>query len=251
MMIDMTQLKFLDVEAADGVTIALLYMKLKMMMMDDDESEDDDEPEDESNSNSQPSDWDVSDGVSVHNLSYSDDEPNDNKDDDEQNDNKEQESDDDFFEQFKVLKIGAISIAPERFNTKKKNKTIQIWCGGGKSVLETSVLFPRDVVSDMGAFGNNVCKTKEQIYHWKVQIVEGNDIHLGVIFSNKCKQKSYESDWWSTEEGYSYCSNGKVYHSRKYKKYGKKYGAGDVIDVWLNLKKYNISFAKNDEKYGT
>eukprot|EP01084_Bolivina_argentea_P308125 532700_1 len=249
MMIDMTQLKFLDVEAADGVTIALLYMKLKMMMMDDDESEDDDEPEDESNSNSQPSDWDVSDGVSVHNLSYSDDEPNDNKDDDEQNDNKQQEANN--VGEVKLLDIGAISIAPEKFDSKKTNETIEVSCGG--SVLKTTEegVGDYDVPMDMGAFGSNVCKTKEQIYHWKVQIVEGNDIHLGVIFSNKCKKTSYKSDCWSTEEGYSYCSNGKVYHSRKYKKYGKKYGAGDVIDVWLNLKKYNISFAKNDEKYGT
>ena len=47
-----------------------------------------------------------------------------------------------------------------------------------------------------------------------------------------------------------YIDDGQIYHSDKYKKYGDTYGEGDVIDVYLNLKKYNISWGKNGEKYG-
>merc|ERR1712154_140969 len=122
-------------------------------------------------------------------------------------------------------------------------KTLVVENGG--SVLRTTE--SKSVVCGFGSFE---CNEVGKVYHWKVQIVEGNDVNLGVILSDHCK-KNKKQMWWLADEGWSYWGDdGQIYHSDKYKKYGDTYGEGDEIDIWLNLKKYNISWAKNGEKYG-
>ena len=143
----------------------------------------------------------------------------------------------------KELDVSEISIGDEKFHPKHKFKTIEISKGG--SLIRTT-----ESKSVMCAFGSIECSEEGRIYQWKIQILEGNDVNLGVIFSDTCK-KNKKQMWWLADEGYSYWGDdGQIYHSDKYKKYGEKYGAGDIIDVILNLKKYNVSFAKNGDKYG-
>eukprot|EP01084_Bolivina_argentea_P288927 496012_1 len=159
----------------------------------------------------------------------------------QQDDNKEEDNNNNI--KVGLMSIENISIGDEKFHSKHKHKTIEVSVGG--SVMSTT-----ESKSVMAAFGSFECSEEGRIYHWKIQILEGNDVNLGVIFSDQCK-KNRKQMWWLAEEGYSYWGqDGQIYHSDKYKKYGDTYGAGDIIDVWLNLKKYNISFAKNDEKYG-
>mmetsp|Transcript_18593 Transcript_18593/g.29465 ORF Transcript_18593/g.29465 Transcript_18593/m.29465 type:complete len:300 (+) Transcript_18593:152-1051(+) len=136
-----------------------------------------------------------------------------------------------------------ISIGDERFHPKQHFKSMVV--EGGGSVLKTT-----ESKSVMCGFGTVECDEAGKTYHWKVQIVQGKDVNLGVIWTEHCKKNKKEM-WWLGDEGYSYWGDdGQIYHSDKYKKYGATYGEGDVIDIWLNLKKYNISFAKNGEKYG-
>eukprot|EP01084_Bolivina_argentea_P096356 173254_1 len=141
-----------------------------------------------------------------------------------------------------IVDTSDCSVGDEKFHPKHKYKSLVI--------EENTILKTTESKSVMCAFGAVECKEDGKIYHWKIKIVEGNDVNLGVIFSDQCK-KNKKQMWWLDTVGWSYWGDdGQIYHSDKYKKYGATYGAGDIIDVWLNLKKYNISFAKNDEKYG-
>ena len=114
-----------------------------------------------------------------------------------------------------------------------------------------SVLRTTESKSVMCGFGSYECSEEGRIFHWKLRVLEGdNDVNIGVIWSETAK-KNRKQMWWLAEEGYSYWGlDGLKYHSDKYKKYGEEYGAGDEIDVWLNLKKWNVSFAKNGNSYG-
>ena len=171
-----------------------------------------------------------------------DDDGNDGGGDD---DGKEEQdkSNDNIGSEVRIYDASELSIGDEKFHPKHKYKTIEVDQGG--SLIRTT-----EDKSVMCAFGSIECSEEGKIYQWKVQIIEGNDVNLGVIFSETCK-KNKKQMWWLADEGYSYWGDdGQIYHSDKYKKYGAKYGAGDVIDVILNLKKYNVSFAKNGEKYG-
>ena len=102
------------------------------------------------------------------------------------------------------------------------------------------------------AFGN-IITTPDRIYHWKLKIIkcEDDQLNIGIIEADKAKHY-LEANWWFSDCGYSYwAGDGHMYH--KYGvPYGEKYGKDDIIDVWLNLKenKYELSFAKNDKKYG-
>lgn len=143
----------------------------------------------------------------------------------------------------KKKKTAVASSGEERFHAKQHFKSMVVEENG--NVLRTT-----ESKSVMCGFGTTECDQVVSTYHWKIEVVEGNDVNLGVIFNDACKKNKKEM-WWLADEGYSYWGDdGQIYHSDKYKKYGEKYGAGDVIDIWLNLKKFNISFAKNDERYG-
>ena len=181
----------------------------------------------------------------------SDDDGNDGGDDDGKEattttikeEEEEDGGNDNIGTEVRIYDASELSLGDEKFHPKHKYKTIEVDQGG--SLIRTT-----EDKSVMCAFGSIECSEEGKIYQWKVQIIEGNDVNLGVIFSETCK-KNKKQMWWLADEGYSYWGDdGQIYHSDKYKKYGAKYGAGDVIDVILNLKKYNVSFAKNGEKYG-
>ena len=107
---------------------------------------------------------------------------------------------------------------------------------------------------ECSTFGSIITKPGNS-YHWKIKVIKMGDDHLniGIIEADKCELSLETGNkWFSTSYGYSYwAGNGKVYHSSS-KNYGDAFGAGDVIDIWLDLRdnKNALSFAKNDKCYG-
>ena len=101
-----------------------------------------------------------------------------------------------------------------------------------------------------GGFGT-VEASPGRIYHWRLKFIENEDAELNVGI---CEfEGSERMDWWNTPKGWSYFArDGQLYHPGTIlRKYGDKYGKDDIIDVWLDLKHKNeLSFAKNDKKYG-
>ena len=106
------------------------------------------------------------------------------------------------------------------------------------------------------AFGKMIA-VKGRIYHWTVKIDEdvyGRDpyINIGIFDANKAKN-NLDGCWWKKEYGYSYFKSGTIwsYSSEINTKYGTRHKAGDIIEMWLDLKdKYTLSYAKNDKHFG-
>lgn len=94
-------------------------------------------------------------------------------------------------------------------------------------------------------------------YHWKLKVIQCNDvqINIGIMEDNKAPNLIKDA-WWTKLNGYSYFSgSGEIFSgSIEYSKcvpFGDKYGTGDIIDIWLDLRnKGELSFAKNDAKMG-
>lgn len=91
-------------------------------------------------------------------------------------------------------------------------------------------------------------------YHWKLKVHECDDINIGIIESKMVNiyDRAENGGFYYKMYGYSYWSfTGSIYNGGS-RNYGKPYGKDDIIDVWLDLTdgKKEISFAKNDTKYG-
>ena len=93
-------------------------------------------------------------------------------------------------------------------------------------------------------------------YHWKLKIVKSSHsfphINIGIIEADEAMTSKSEY-WWLRAYGYSYFTDGDIYHVFEYSHYGPRYGSeGDIIDVYLDLTQNNnyIAFGKNDEKFG-
>ena len=111
---------------------------------------------------------------------------------------------------------------------------------------------------DLSSFGI-VTATPGNKYHWRLELIrmDVGFVNLGIIEANKCDDYT-NTAWWLTEYGYSYYSgDGGIYHkftgnvtNTVYKDYAESY-KDDIIDIWLDLKdNYQLSFAKNDIKFG-
>eukprot|EP00486_Rosalina_sp_Unknown_P002350 CAMPEP_0201576262 /NCGR_PEP_ID=MMETSP0190_2-20130828/21989_1 /ASSEMBLY_ACC=CAM_ASM_000263 /TAXON_ID=37353 /ORGANISM="Rosalina sp." /LENGTH=223 /DNA_ID=CAMNT_0048006949 /DNA_START=239 /DNA_END=907 /DNA_ORIENTATION=- len=96
----------------------------------------------------------------------------------------------------RIYDASELSLGDEKFHPKHKYKTIEVDQGG--SLIRTT-----ENKSVMCAFGSIECAEEGKTYQWKVQIIEGNDVNLGVIFSDTCK-KNKKQMWWLADEGYSY-----------------------------------------------
>ena len=94
------------------------------------------------------------------------------------------------------------------------------------------------------------------MYHWKLKIIQMGDtfLNIGVIAAGEAVNHKNET-WWNTEHGFSYFArSGGIYTASAFKraKYGDAYGKDDIIHIWLDLRenKNELSFGKNDEKFG-
>lgn len=89
-------------------------------------------------------------------------------------------------------------------------------------------------------------------YHWKLKVIVdlGSDLNIGIIKANEC-ENTITSNFSAEGYGYSYYAGGRMRHDFENKRYGNKYGQGDIIDIWLDLTKYKntLSFGVNDEKF--
>lgn len=107
------------------------------------------------------------------------------------------------------------------------------------------------------AFGSKVTCDDRQ-YRWRLQIEEmkgmSANVNIGVMNANQCEDYQ-QALWWLTDIGYSYFSgNGAFYHKDVAtfggsKSYGEEYGAGDVIEIILDLKEHSIAFGLNGNQY--
>ncbi len=109
------------------------------------------------------------------------------------------------------------------------------------------------------AFGTNIAM-KGRKYHWKVKVERDNEkcyeaINIGIIEENKAKEHlAGDKAWWRQNYGYSYYNRGTIWNA-ECRRHGNNYGglilAGDIIDIWLDLKDDNsLSYARNGEYYG-
>ena len=79
---------------------------------------------------------------------------------------------------------------------------------------------------------------------------ENNEMNIGVIEIGAYINPQ-NVGWYVKKWGYSYYASSGNFWNGEPKTYGDDHGQGDIIDVWLDLKdKYELSFAKNDKKYG-
>ena len=119
----------------------------------------------------------------------SDDDGNDGGDDDGKEattttikeEEEEDGGNDNIGTEVRIYDASELSLGDEKFHPKHKYKTIEVDQGG--SLIRTT-----EDKSVMCAFGSIECSEEGKIYQWKVQIIEGNDVNLGVIFSETCKK---------------------------------------------------------------
>ena len=109
---------------------------------------------------------------------------------------------------------------------------------------------------DCGTFGTVVAKPGHS-YHWQIKVIEitGNHLNIGIVEAKEYEQcLKNDTYWYNRDYGYSYwAGDGKLYHANGGgEDYGDPYEAGDIIDLWLDLNKNvnELSFAKNNKKYG-
>ena len=112
---------------------------------------------------------------------------------------------------------------------------------------------------DKSVFGTVVAVLGRK-YHWKLKVIgdEVDDINIGIIEADKCELN--KNGFWWNKCGISYYScNGHIYKYNEETELSTNYEYGKpfkneknvMIDIWLDLKDKNeLSFAKNDEKFG-
>ena len=113
--------------------------------------------------------------------------------------------------------------------------------------------------NDCNTFGTAIAKPGNS-YHWTIKVVAitGSTLNIGIMEADKCDEYLNGGAWYATAKskayGYSYfAGTGEIYHvTYDSYKYGDRYGAGDIIHVWLDLRdnKNELFFGKNDKKYG-
>ncbi len=70
---------------------------------------------------------------------------------------------------------------------------------------------------------------------------------FGVIDNSKIvSDSSVPRKWWLTEYGYAYSNGGIFYHDNISEQYYYNVKDGDIVDLWLDLNKYTVSFAHNN-----
>ena len=93
-----------------------------------------------------------------------------------------------------------------------------------------------------------------QKYHWRIKLMnqDTNSIKVNIGIIEKDYVNLNWELWCCSGFGYSYYTDGKIYHdSYNGDRYGEPFGVNDVIDVWVDLKKYYaISWSKNGQHFG-
>ena len=137
----------------------------------------------------------------------------------------------------------------EQFNALLKHADIEL-------DNENTTIFTtkRDVVSRerCSTFGTIIANPGRK-YHWKLELmgVSHEMVNIGITEDDKC-ENMLDEFWWNEPWGYSYYGySGNFFHgTAKEKTYGERFGAGDIVDIWLDLKDNNdISFGMNGKRF--
>ena len=123
---------------------------------------------------------------------------------------------------------------------------------------EYKTVSPSGQAEDLNAFGSSVA-VKGRKYHWRLKIEKdslGRDpmLNIGIVEADKAVVNGDGDGWWVEKYGYSYFQTGSIVSGNLdgySAEYGKEQEAGDIIEIWLDLKdNANLSFGINGESYG-
>merc|ERR1712228_1082984 len=151
----------------------------------------------------------------------------------------------------------------------QKNQTVQIgqnekvpkkdkWdeCGAKLNIEKSSVSTKTNIKDGNSSFGKLSVKGNKMKIEWVVTIKHGDNIAIGIcnviggLKTNKNKRLLTQS-FTNDIGGYGYMGNdGGIQRSGRYKKYGKKFKAGDKVSVVLDTKAKTLSFTLNGEDQG-
>merc|ERR1712244_36690 len=105
-------------------------------------------------------------------------------------------------------------------------------------------------------FGKLVIKGNKMKTKWDITIKQGDNIGVGICNIigglKTAKNKKLSTGKFTNDiGGYGYMGNdGGIQRSGRYKKYGKKFKAGDKVSILLDTKAKTLSFGLNGEDQG-
>merc|ERR1712228_645772 len=141
--------------------------------------------------------------------------------------------------------------------TKRESAKKDKWdeCGPKLNIEKSSVSTKTNIKDGNSSFGKLSVKGKMKT-EWVVTIKQGDNIAIGIcnvvggLKTNKNKRLLTQS-FTNDIGGYGYMGNdGGIQRSGRYKKYGKKFKAGDKVSVVLDTKAKTLSFTLNGEDQG-
>ena len=120
---------------------------------------------------------------------------------------------------------------------------------------DSMITFHQTTNSDTcNVFGTEVAKPGK-MYHWKLKLGELGEkyLNVGIIEADKCEVEQDSADWWNNAYGFAYyLVDGDIWNNGEFINYGEQCEMGDIIVIYLDLRdnKYELSFARNDKKFG-
>merc|ERR1712048_654439 len=129
-------------------------------------------------------------------------------------------------------------------------------CGPKLNIEKSSVSTKTNIKDGNSVFGKLSVKGNKMKTEWLVTVKQGDNIGLGIcnvvggLKTNKNKRLLTQS-FTNDIGGYGYMGNdGGIQRSGRYKKYGKKFKAGDKVKILLDTKAKTLSFGLNGEDQG-
>lgn len=128
------------------------------------------------------------------------------------------------------------------WDTSRTDKTLSINESTSEINCSSSIGPHKNAVGDIALYPGNVS-------YWEVKVGAGNYIKVGVSKNKNVKAKGSFAD---DENGWAYFSKGQTRHNSNIEgtEYGKAFGSGDVVGVFLDQMKGTLSFYLNDELLG-
>merc|ERR1711920_1218848 len=142
------------------------------------------------------------------------------------------------------------------WNKRESVKDKWMECGPKLVVEKSSVSTKTNIKDGNSGFGKLVIKGNKMKSKWDITIKQGDNIGVGIcniiggLKTNKNKKLLTQS-FTNDINGYGYMGNdGGIQRSGRYKKYGKKFKAGDKVSIVLDTKSKTLSFSLNGEDQG-
>ena len=88
-----------------------------------------------------------------------------------------------------------------------------------------------------------------RIYHWKIKILGGNELKIGVTKHFTDLNRAF-SDYPSGWAFYNCCAELRANSGGSGPKYGRKLGVGDIVGITLDTVEGTLSFQGNSQDWG-